>query len=404
MPLLNHRSSTTKKLLWVAPLILDMHIHKTTQIEILKGLSRRGYSATLMATYSRNNDQAETLPIRLLSVPVRYVPVISPIIYAVMVFFFLPFYIIKNNPDYIIAEPDVSVFGFVSALPFSALTQTKLILDVRSTPVETSGLRGRLTIFFFDASVLIAKEFFDGMTILTPLMKEEVQQKFTISPQFIGVWSSGVSTKLFNPQNYVFEAKKLRNILGLSQKFVIFYHGALTANRGLKESIEAMAIVKHECPDAVLFLLGRGPAETINEYNDVIKKNQLQENVFIHDPVDYVDVPKFIEMSTVAIVPLPNHPYWRFQSPLKLLEYLAMEKAVILTEIPAHCSVVGSNPCGIYVSSIAPQDIAKSILYAYQNRSDLAAWGKTGRKVVDENYTWDKMAERLDEYLRLRST
>jgi hypothetical protein len=40
-----------------------------------------------------------------------------------------------------------------------------------------------------------------------------------------------------------------------------------------------------------------------------------------------------------------------------------MEKAVILTDIPAHRAVIGEAKCGVYISSVNPMEIAKAIEY-----------------------------------------
>ena len=160
-----------------------------------------------------------------------------------------------------------------------------------------------------------------------------------------------------------------------------------------------MKILRHKHPNTVFFLLGTGSNVTMRLLRALICKEGLQENVIIHNPVDQSEVPKFIGISDVCIVPLPDHPFWRFQSPLKLLEYLAMEKVVVLTAIPAHQAVVGKAKCGIYVSSVEPMEIAKAIECAYFNRENLEEWGKTGRKIVKEGYTWEKVARDLENYL-----
>jgi len=85
--------------------------------------------------------------------------------------------------------------------------------------------------------------------------------------------------------------------------------------------------------------------------------------------------------------------------PLKLLEYLAMKKVVIVTDILAHRLVVGTEKCGIYVSSVKPTEIAKSIMYAYRNREKLEEWGAAGRTIIDEKYSWEKVAKDLESYL-----
>ena len=272
----------------------------------------------------------------------------------------------------------------------------KLILDVRSVPVETFGFVGFLQKFWFTVSLLIAKKLFNGITVITPLMKADLCNQFKINPQNVGVWTSGVSEDLFTSTKHTTESRDLKAKLGLSKKFVVFYHGVFTASRGLKETIESMRILKNLNNDVVIFLLGSGPA--LPMLKDFVQANGLEENVIIHDPVDYSEVPKFIEMSDVCIVPLPDNPFWRSQSPLKLLEYLAMEKVVILTDIPAHKLVVGENKCGVYISSVTPKEIANSIIYVLQNKENLVEWGKSGRKIIN-NYTWEKVAGDLETYL-----
>jgi len=385
------------KIVWVSFLILDIHLHRTSQLEILRNLAKRGYKTSLVALRSQNEIQSENPQVRIISIPLRYVPMVSPVIFALTLFFFLPFYIIVSKPDIIITEPDISILGFTLAFPFSKSKRIKLILDVRSTPVETLGFRGRLRALCFTASVLIARKFFNGMTIITPLMKEEVCKKFNIDPKFVGVWSSGVSATLFNPNSYVSEGEELRRKLGLSKKFIIFYHGAFSANRGLTETIKAMCMVKRTYSDVIFFLLGTGPIA--NSLKDLIQMKGLQDNVVIHSSVEYADVPKYIAMSDVGIVPLPNHPYWRFQCPLKLLEYLAMNKVVIVTDIPAHRLIIGNENCGIYIASTTPAEIARSIMYAYRNKEKLGEWGAIGRTIIDRKYTWEKVARDLENYL-----
>ena len=228
-------------------------------------------------------------------------------------------------------------------------------------------------------------------------MMKEICSIFAIDPHKVGIWSSGVNTELFDPRNYISENMRLKRKLGLSGKFVVFYHGAFTATRGLEETIESMKILSHEYSNMAMLLLGTGPI--VFKLKQLVQEGGLQDRVIVHDPVEYKEVPKFIDMSDVCIIPLPDHPYWISQRPLKLLEYLAMEKVVVVTDIYANRSVISNAKCGIYMPSITPNEIAKSIMYAYINKDKLAEWGKTGRSIVEEKYTWEKIAEDFDNYL-----
>jgi glycosyltransferase involved in cell wall biosynthesis len=273
----------------------------------------------------------------------------------------------------------------------------KLILDVRSTPVETVGFRGFLRAFWYRAAVLIAKGFFGGMTVITPMMKEEICEGFEIDPGFVGVWTSGVSPMLFDSEKYEKESIALRQELGLTGNFVILYHGNFGLKRGIVETIESIARLKRDYPDVVLFLLGSGSG--LSQIEKKIQKSGIQDRVIICKSVDYTEVPKYIAMCDVGIIPLPDLPDWRNQCPLKLLEYLSMKKPVILTDIPAHREVIGKEKCGVFISSTDPVEIARAIAYVRSNMEKLEIWGSCGRLIIDKKYCWNRVAENLDDYL-----
>lgn len=384
-------------ILWVTFTIFDTYLHKTALLSITGQLADLGHDTSVIAVRSRNVSRVNDSKVHITTVPLRYVPIVSPLMFTITVIFMLLFSIMLARPDVVIVEPDIYVLSFLPVVPFFRLRKTKLVLDIRSIPVETVGLRGFLQDFSFSVAVLIAKKLFDGITIITPSMKKEVCNDFDLNPEKVGVWTSGVSDSLFNPENFISENTELKRKLGLTGKFVVFYHGVFTPTRGLAETIDALKILLPKYPNIVFFLLGTGPLAS--KLSALIQKEGLQENVIIGNPVDQVEVPKFISVCDIGIVPLPDNPYWRFQSPLKLLEYLAMEKVVILTDIPAHRAVIGEAKCGVYVSSVNPMEIAKAIEYVYLNKDTLKERGKIGREIVKREYTWEKVAGSLENYL-----
>lgn len=393
-------SERGKKIIWISDLILDLHIHKTSQIEILRHLAERGYDVYLCAIRSKKKFQIENSSINIFSFPLRYVPVIQVFFFTIILFFFLPIYVLIKRPRFIITEPGPSILAFVCKPLLSSFLGLKVILDIRSTPVELGGLRGSLTAFWFNISVVIAKKMFDGITIITPLMKKDICKKFHINSKFVGVWTSGVSTTLFNPEEYIEKGIELRKKIGLNDKFVIFYHGAFSFHRGIIECINGIELLKGKLHNLVLFLLGSRREFPI--FEGLVHKEWFQDKVIIHAPVDYMDVPKYIAMCDVGVVPLPDLPDWRHQCPLSLLEYLAMGKVVIATDIPANREVIGKSKCGIYVSSANPKQIAKAIICAHDNRERLKEWGSHGRTIINEKYSWRRVAEDLENYLLAR--
>jgi glycosyltransferase involved in cell wall biosynthesis len=384
-----------KKIIWISFMVFDLFLHKTALLEISRYMSIIGNDFTLIAVRSNKKLDGICPEIDLKLIPLRFVPVITPLLFALIIFFLLPIYMIFERPDYIITEPGPSIVSFL----WGAILKngkTKFILDIRSTPVEVIGYRARMRELWFKISVLISKKMFNGITIVTDFMKKELCSNFHIDEKFVGVWANGVNMKLFDPKKY--DGNEFRKKMNLSNKFIIIYHGVLQYTRGLFETVKAVQILKEKYPDLLLFLLGDGPA-----FQNLKKSTETdKDNIFIHKSVDYNQVPYFIAMSDIGIMPLPDLPDWRYQCALNLLEYLAMKKSVIITDILSNKIVAGNCKCAIYISSAEPKKIAEAIEYAYNNKDNLTRWGMQGQKIIKEKYSWVKMAEKLDKFLQER--
>jgi glycosyltransferase involved in cell wall biosynthesis len=367
-------------------------------METLKNLAMMGNDTLLIGMRSRERLKLEeNTNLRLIQIPIRFFPIVSELIYLIVFAFVLPVHILCSNPDFVIMDSELSILGSITGVFVSKFKKTKFVLDIRSTPVYVQSFRGTLQRLQFDVSVFFARGLFSGITIITPMMKEEICKKYVIEPKKVGVWTSGVSESLFDPALWAISGKGLRVKLGLSDSFVVFYHGHLTAARGIPEIVEATRILAQKRNNFVLFLLGDGPV--VPMIKSLIMKENIEKNVIIHNAVSYSEVPKYVSMSDVCIIPLPDNPLWRFQSPLKLLEYLSMEKVVIATDIPAHRRVVGNAECCLYLSSMDTKEIIKLFEFAQLHKAKFDNWGKSGRKIVLKEYTWKKVAQDFQNYL-----
>lgn len=363
----------------------------TTHLELIKRLNKLTNNPTLILSNSKKIDN----PNNVIYLKVPQNPILAIFLFNLKLMYFLFKYIISEKPDIIVTEY-FSIFGTIPFMIYSKLFNKKprFVLDIRSVPVELKGLLGLMQELQYDLSILFSKYFTDGITFITKGLAEEEIKRFKLKDKPFCVWSSGVNEKLFNPK---VKYPNLKSKLGLNNNFILIHHGILFKNKGIIETVKAIHLLKKDYPNIIFFILGNGPAE--EEINILIKKYNLQKQVKLLGLIPYKEIPKYLNMADIGVDVHPNHPWWNNQSSLKIMEYLSMEKPIVLTCIPANTNVVGNAPCGFYIKSTNPNDIKKGILIAYDQRNKLKSLGKIGRKIIIKEYTWRKLAKNLYNFL-----
>lgn len=216
----------------------------------------------------------------------------------------------------------------------------------------------------------------------------------------IGLWSSGVDVAEFTSRIN----SSLRTELGLKDRFVIMCHGTIAHERGIQETFAAILEVAKSYPDVMLVLLGRDSTRGSSSVTEVLKKMEESANIKGHllmlPEVPVCSVADYLNLADIGIVPLRPIMAYRTSSPLKLMEYLAMGKPVVLTDIEAHRDMLGNSISAFYSSSYSPKHLAEAIIRAYYKRSEFAQLGKDGRALVSGRFTWDAQAKSLEAYLK----
>jgi len=265
------------------------------------------------------------------------------------------------------------------------LYKFKLILDVRSLPIFTNYLKMKVDSLLFKKCLRIAANHFDGITYITSEMRRYCEKEFKLPEYKSAIWSSGVDVNIFKP---LYSSRS-------SNSFRLMYHGVVPRSRGLINIVKALNMLREY--NIKFFLLGSG--EEISELKELVYRLGLEEKVHFHSPVSFNEVPEYINRADVGILPFPEWPAWNTSSPIKLFEYLACGKPVIVTKIPAHVNVLRGRSFAFWAETSSFDGIAKAILDAKKNRKHFEKIGKEARDFVEKNYTWEKQLSELEKFL-----
>ena len=250
------------KILWLCDKYFDISVDRITWIEGIQYLQKFNHDVTLATGY-RYSKQRFELGDSLKYIGTLHFPFLGSCLFAMHLLFWVTRYVVRYKPNIIILDP----FAYLDIFPLVFLSRfqifkTRFILDIRTIPVESYGIKQRINNRLFDFAVRTSNFLVDGMTVITPFMKIILTKKYNLRRFDIGVWTSGASLNKFQP-NHIDknELTKLESELKLKDKFIIIYHGVITHSRGLFETIEALNILKNTYKNISLLLIGEGAAK-----------------------------------------------------------------------------------------------------------------------------------------------
>jgi glycosyltransferase involved in cell wall biosynthesis len=316
----------------------------------------------------------------LISKPYVHIPILGGILLALT---YVPD-ALKKEVDVVVCNVGVYLGGVILKI---INPKIKLILDIRSIPVETKGLIGFLEELYF--CLCVKSKYFDALSIISQGMLSDIINKYSFKIKTnVVVWDSGYDENVFKP----IESKKIKYI---KDKFILIFHGSFNVHRGLFETVRAIKILSERgIKEIQLILIGGGKAKI--ELEDLVVKLNIQENVIFIPRINYEELPEYLARADLGINLPPDLSWWRHQSYLKVMEYIAMGLPVLATDLPCHRNI---SDAIILISDNNPPTIAKAILdyknFSVENKHKLRLTA-----IIDsKKHTWRAKAKILADFI-----
>jgi sugar transferase (PEP-CTERM/EpsH1 system associated) len=147
---------------------------------------------------------------------------------------------------------------------------------------------------------------------------------------------------------------------------------------------DIMPLVRRLLPDVRLTLVGRNPTPAIRALDG-------RDGIAVTGTVP--DVTPYVREAAVFLVPLRVGGGSR----LKILEALAMGRAVVSTSVGAEGLDVEDGRH--LVIADAPHDFARAVADLAGDPDRRRRLGEQGRRLVEERYGWDALAERFGDFI-----
>lgn len=194
------------------------------------------------------------------------------------------------------------------------------------------------------------------------------------------------------------EAKAIREKLGLEGKKVLIYVGTMNRFRQLDFLLKAFKLVLQAHPNVHLLMVGAGKEPQDLEWlKRQASELDIEQNITFTGWITRKMVPAYIQASDIGTSPIPPNKIFLNSSPIKILEYLALETPVVATDIPEQKTIIEQSGGGVCV----PWDVER-YADAINNllnlpRTERRAMGKRGRDWVQKKRDFSVLARKILE-------
>jgi glycosyltransferase involved in cell wall biosynthesis len=200
----------------------------------------------------------------------------------------------------------------------------------------------------------------------------------------------GTDVEMFNPD---VDGTAIRRKLGVEDKFVVLYAGALGAANDIYTLLRAADRLRNE-PQIQFVLFGDGK-ERVNIEQEV-RRRELT-NVLLAGVYPKREMPFVLASSDVCLAILQNILMFRTTYPNKVFDYMAAGRATILVIDGVIREVIEISRGGVFVEPGDDEQLAKTVLELSNDRARARQMGGNARKYLVQNLD---RRDRLDETLR----
>lgn len=207
------------------------------------------------------------------------------------------------------------------------------------------------------------------------------------------VLPNGVDPQRFDPRRV--DRVGVRTRLGLGDQLTVGWCGILRDWHGLELLLEAMK----QLPDALLLVVGDGRARPA-----LVQRAAslgLGERVIVTGRVPHAEMPEYLSAMDIAVVPDERTGV---ASPMKLLEYMAMARAVVAPRLKNIEEVAQHDRDALLFTPGSVRDLASMLQLLAGDPGHRVELGRCARITVQRERSWRRNAEIVLATLDLQRT
>jgi len=224
--------------------------------------------------------------------------------------------------------------------------------------------------------------FSNKIIIVSNNLQKIAKEILDVEKNKLKVISNGIDLKMFQANitndSIVEEFRDKRIIVSV---------GYLIKRKAHRYVIESLSKINLKYSNIIYLIGGDGPEE--NNLRKLAKKTGLEESIKFLGRINHQEVIKIMNSCEIFILPSWNEAFG-----VVYLEAMANGKPVIACKGEGIDGIIKDKKTGILVKPKDVDSIVEAIDYLFSNPKKSREIGQRAKKLVLENYTWEKNAEK----------
>ncbi|WP_291730929.1 glycosyltransferase family 4 protein [Leisingera sp. F5] len=171
---------------------------------------------------------------------------------------------------------------------------------------------------------------------------------------------------------------------------VIGYIGSFVQYEGLDDLVRACSLLRQQGLDFRLLLAGSGPAE--EDIRHAASDAGLEDWLILPGRIPHEEAAAHYSLIDITPFPRKPQPVTELVPPLKPLEAMAMEKAVVVSSVRPLADMVTDGETGIVFKKGDTEDLTRTLAQLIAGPALRIRLGKAGRKWVAQERSWSQAA------------
>ena len=251
---------------------------------------------------------------------------------------------------------------------------------------------------------------FPGKYLISPKKWKQKEEEFikkankviAVSPEFIETLALRLpleKDKLVLVPNTIrktfFEDYKVNETIIKKYKsnFVILYLGDTHLRRGIQTAISALATLKDTIPEIKLVIVGKNTTDII--LRKQVKDLQLEQFVDFEGWQNVSLFQSYILASEICISPLHRNLQHDVAYANKIFQYMSLAKPLLVSDAIAQKKLVEKVACGLVHEERDSKDFSNKVLALYKSKPLRMELGKSGRKFIQNEFSWEQTSKNL---------